>query len=89
LKFDKSRLRIEDFGSRLVYEKKYINEMNENVLKLANLDIKTGTKSPIQNAYALIKNFIINGENSLDGYTIEDLSKTMLLIWKGKQRIKK
>jgi len=89
LKFDKSRLRIEDFGNRLAYEKKYINEMHENVLKLANLNIKTGTKGPIQNAYTLIKNYIIHGENSLDGYSIEDVSNTMLLIWKGKQWIKR
>ena len=32
LRFEKARLRIEDFGSRILFEKKEVNNIGENVL---------------------------------------------------------
>ena len=85
LKFEKGRLRIEDFGSRIVYEEKYINEMNENVLKISPIDIGTSDKSPMQQAVEKIGNYLKTG-TPLSGLLIEDISHTMNLIWEGQRQ---
>jgi len=89
MKFDKSRLRIEDFGKRIIFEKKIINEMKENVLITGKLKLKKEESSPMQNAYKYIKEYLFNNNEEVKEYSLENIYKTMSLIWEGKQWIKK
>jgi predicted dehydrogenase len=85
LKFENARIRIEDFGSRLSYEKKTVNNMNEKVLVESNLFISHDSRSSaIQSAVKLLVDNL-DGSTSLNGYLIKDIAKTMNTIWEGKK----
>jgi predicted dehydrogenase len=87
IKFDKSRLRIEDFGGRILYEKKIVNKLKENILVLDELEMPQGLNTPIQNAVEIIYKYFKESKSSLSGVLIQDVAETMNLIWKGKQWI--
>ena len=85
LKFENARIRIEDFGNRLSYEKKTVNNMNEKVLVESNLFISDDARSSaIQSAVKLLVDNL-DGSASLNGYLIKDIAKTMNTIWEGKK----
>jgi hypothetical protein len=87
LKFENARIRIEDFGNRLSYEKNTVNNMNEKVLVESDLFISDDARSSaIQSAVKeLVSN--LDGGTSLDGYLLKDIAKTMNTIWEGKKWI--
>lgn len=82
LKFEKARIRIEDFGQRIVYERKEINDMNENVLVMKEPPLDVSIISPMQNAINIIVSSL-QGITEIIGYQLSDISKTMNLIWEG------
>lgn len=82
LKFSRSRLRIEDFGNRIIFEKKSVNELGENVVVPENLQLDGGNRSPMETAIDLIGRYIsFNSESILTGYRLIDVTKTMKTIW--------
>ena len=84
LKFKNARLRIEDFGQRILFETKVINNMYENVLIMDKISFKTENLSPMQVAVQRIADCINNTDN-LDDILINDIAGTMKLIWEGSQ----
>lgn len=89
LKFEKARLKIEDFGNRIIYEKKIINEMRENVLAVDQLDFPENNLSPMQTAINLISDYLrVNDVRLLEGHRISDIANTMKTIWKGEHEHK-
>jgi len=83
IKFTKSRLRIEDFGNRFIYESKYVNNMNENVLMLDELNFsKNIDESPICRAVSIIYNYLnLNDDSLLTDYSLEAVRDSMQCIW--------
>lgn len=82
LKFDKSRLRIENFGARYVYAKRSVNHMNENVLVDHKIAIPMTAASPLQNAMDTIVTFLKTGDSSaITDYCIDNAAETMKVIW--------
>ena len=84
-RFDKSRLRIEDFGSRLIYEKILTNNMQENVLELAKINVGSSLLSPMENAINIISQYLNGNVDCIDGLTINDISKTMYFVWQNEK----
>jgi len=87
LKFKEARVRVEDFGNRVSYEKKIINNMNENILVKEKFDIVVSSKSSMQIAVEKMVENLIN-QKSLDGYLIKDISRTMKTVWEGLEWIR-
>ena len=84
LRFEKSRLRIEDFGSRIILEDKIINNIGENVLILKETPFKRDESTAIQNAVGIIVNQLNeNNSDLLNGYRLKDVANTMKTIWDG------
>ena len=89
LKFEKARLRIEDFGDRIIYERKKINSMKENVLVMDKIHFPELNSTPMQNAIDLIFKALIEEDMSLfNGYRLVDIENTMKVIWVGKNAYK-
>ena len=89
LKFEKARLRIEDFGDRIIYERKKINSMKENVLVMDKIHFPELNSTPMQNAIDLIFKALIKEDMSLfNGYRLVDIENTMKVIWVGKNAYK-
>ena len=86
LRFAGARLRIEDFGERILLEEKYINEIGENVIKLVDNGLKDKEEIPIVQAISVIVRSIEqNNPSMLDGYLLQDVSQSMQMIWKGQE----
>ena len=87
-KFERARIRIENFGSHLSYESMLINRMYEKVLVQSNSPISSeSTLSSMQSAIKKIIDHLEIGV-SLDGHLINDASKTMGTIWEGVKWVK-
>ena len=86
-KFEKVRIRLEDFGQRISYEEKEINSMNENILVKKDFEKSLNNSSPMQSAISKIVDFT-RYNKALEGYLIEDISQTMKTIWEGQTWIK-
>jgi len=85
LRFEKARLRIEDFGSRIILEEKEVNNIGENVLVLKKNSFQNQSKTPIQTAINIIIDRIEkNNPNLINGYCLTDVEDTMKTIWEGK-----
>jgi predicted dehydrogenase len=83
LMFENARIRIEDFGDRISYEEKIINIMNENVLIKKDFSvISNKEKTPMQSMIDLVVEHLNNQQN-LDEYLIQNISKSMKVIWEG------
>ena len=83
-KFSKARIRIEDFGSRVIVEEAVVNYMDENVLRLIDSEKIFGineVQSPIYNAISRLHNHLI-GKDELSGIELNDIFYTMNIIWK-------
>ena len=84
LRFEKSRLRIEDFGSRILLENKIVNNIGENVLVMEDNPFNKDETTAIQNALSIIvKQLNESNPDLLNGYRLEDVTETMRTIWKG------
>jgi predicted dehydrogenase len=90
LRFTQARLRLEDFGNRILLETKYINEIDENVIKLVDNGLTNKRIPPMQLAIRMITQSIKRYDRSiLDGYRIQDISQTMQTIWQGQKMAQK
>lgn len=90
LQFNKSRVRFEDFGARIVIEKHQINSLGERVIKLQSNNLKNKTETPMQNAISLICESIEKDQPELlNGYRLTNSVKTMNTIWQGKELYEK
>lgn len=84
LRFEKVRLRIEDFGTRIMLEQKEVNNIGENVLVLQKNRFNNKRETPIQTALNIIIDRIENDNSDLiNGYRLADIESTMKTIWKG------
>lgn len=84
LKFDQARLRIEDFGSRIFYEKRTANELEENVLLYEQLSFPGASDSPMQRAIDGIVQYLGDRDSSiLAGHRLADVAPTMNALLQG------
>jgi len=84
LKFDRARLRIEDFGSRIFFEKRTINELKENVLIMEELSFPDVLHSPMQLAIEGIVQLLRDGNRSiLLNHRLTDVIPTMKTLLHG------
>ncbi len=85
LKFERARLRIEDFENRFILEQKTVNSTNENVLIADEIDV--GVKgSPMMTAIGLMVDYLKTGDGSLlNEYGIERAGMTMDVLWEGEK----
>ena len=75
---------------RIIYEKKIVNKMRENVLAADQVDFPENNLSPMQNAINLISDYLrVNDVRLLEGYRISDIANTMKTIWDGEYEYKK
>lgn len=82
--FTNARLRIEDFGSRVIIQRKTVNSIGENVLLLENTPLQVATESAIQFAIKLLINYLTIGDSSLlVGYRLSDSVETYQTLWDG------
>ncbi|MFH1132657.1 MAG: Gfo/Idh/MocA family oxidoreductase [Pseudomonadota bacterium] len=82
--FTDARLRIEDFGTRIILERKIVNEIGENILVPVNHGLLPRVVTPMQFAIKLIVERISTNDASLlNGYRLSDIAGTMHTIWKG------
>lgn len=89
LRFSRARLKIEDFGSRIILENKIVNEIGESVLQIVDNGLAIKKKSAMQNAVDLIvKSVLENDKEYLKGYTLKDIYTTMKTIWKAEDEYK-
>ena len=80
-RFDKSRLRIEDFGNRIIYEKMITNNMQENVLEIRKINLESNLVSSIENSINIIRKYLNGNNDIINNLTINDISKTMKFVW--------
>ena len=80
-KFEKGRIHFQDFEQRLSIEKKTINTMNENILKLSSDDLPT---QEVSNMFGLIQEMELFFQNktTLADYSINAIEKSMKLYFK-------
>lgn len=82
--FENARLRIEDFGSRIRCERKFINSFGESVLEEVKLKLPEDYGSEMQIAIDLICNFLDAGEEKrLNHVSLQELMPTMKALWDG------
>jgi predicted dehydrogenase len=80
--FERGRLRIEDFGSRISFEKQVVNQIGEHVLEPCEIELPSSPLTEMQIALGLICDFLDNGDNnSLKPVSIEEIESTMNLLW--------
>jgi len=88
LLFAESRLRIEDFGEKIIIEKKIVNNIKENVLEEINNGLLPRKFSSMQNAIRIISKAITNSDYTLlQGFTLLDIYNTMQTIWSAEYEI--
>ena len=90
LRFNKARLRLEDFGERILLETKYINEIGENVIQMMDNGLGNKTETSMQQAIDLIcRSIEENNPTLLGGYLLQDVAETMQTIWQGQEEYEK
>ena len=88
LRFENARIRIENFGSKFIIEKKCKNKLGENILKKEKVYSKDTSLNSMQNAVNIITTFIKEKKlSTIKGYRLEDTKKVMKVMWsiKGKK----
>lgn len=80
--FEKGRIRIEDFGVSILVSKKIINSSGECVLSKSQHFSEVSKRTPIDNAYAKLYEYLLNEEQqSIVGHRICDVFETMNTLW--------
>ena len=83
--FQKGRIRIEDFGSRISFEKKIINQLGESVLQELEINLPMTDRSEMQIAIGLIcDSFEGKDSQKLKCLTVEAVLPTMSSLWRGR-----
>lgn len=81
LKFDNARLRIENFESKFIFEKKNVNSKGENILINAKLDLLPVSSSPMENAMKIILKYLKTNDFSfIRQYSLDQAEDTMQTI---------
>ena len=89
LRFTNARLRLEDFGERIILEKKYINNIGESVIKLVDNELTDKTATSMEQAINKIAQSVMqNNPILLEGVLLQDISQTMQTIWQGQKMAK-
>lgn len=79
-KFEKARVRIEDFGNIIKVERKYINDINENVLR-DPVYLEKSHMLPMENAVEQIGQYLCGNTNILDDKILQNIKNTMEFLW--------
>ena len=80
--FERGRLRIEDFGSRISFEKQVVNQIGERVLEPCEIQLPSSSSTEMQIALGLICDFLDSGDDSsLKPVSIEEIESTMKPLW--------
>jgi len=89
-RFENGRIRIQDFGKQISIEKALVNKNNDRVLLPLSDSPWKGLDSPIYHAVDLIGNYLEKDEPlSGHGVLIDEVSNTMLFLWKTKEMYEK
>lgn len=86
LLFAGARVRIEDFGNRIIVEQQTVNRIGERVLEATYLGLPERKQTAMQRAVDLIcARLEQSAPAMLDGFRLEDCVETMTTIWKGQE----
>jgi predicted dehydrogenase len=84
--FKKGRLRLEDFGNRIVFEQEVVNEIGERVLEFKLLDLPKSAHTPMEHAIGSICNFLTTGDATLlQDVSLLAVKDTMETLWQGQE----
>ena len=84
--FEDARLRLEDFGERIILERRVVNKSQERVLKIFPNHLPLRDKTAMEEAVYLIVAYLkTNDEGLLDGYRLQDIGPTMQALWEGQK----
>jgi len=82
LKFEKARLRIENFEERYLLQEKKVNDKDENVLVERRFDLKCPSGTPMENAVSSIARYLKTGQkNCIADAGIGEAEETMRTLW--------
>ena len=82
--FEDARLRLEDFGERIILERRVVNEAQERVLKIFPNDLPLRDKTAMEEAVDLIVAYLKTNDMALlEGYRLQDIGPTMQALWEG------
>ena len=88
--FELGRLRIEDFGDRISFEKQVVNHIGEKVLKPCEIEFPSCIQTEMQIAYGQICDFLENGDKkALFPVSISEIEATMKTLWQGQELFSK
>jgi predicted dehydrogenase len=86
--FQGGRLRLEDFGERILFEQQYLNDIGERVLQRVPTGLPYRSKTAMEEAVDKIVDYLITGNiGRLIGYRFEDTIETMETIWEGQRHL--
>jgi len=84
IRFDRTRLRIENFGERIILEKQVLNSINEKILIEVQNGLIVRKTTPMEVAIDRMCKCLKSGDKSiLDGVRLSDIVTTMNTIWQG------
>lgn len=71
-KFEKARLKIDNFENRYIFEKKVVNSLNESILVQGRLNLGNANFTPMENAIRAITKYLkTKNPVFLDEYTVD------------------
>ena len=88
--FENARLRLEDFGERIILEKRVVNQIQERVLELVSVELPDLRKTAMQEAVDRIVDYLkTNDAAVLSGCRLEDIDQTIETLWEAQQLYEK
>ncbi|OGC08515.1 hypothetical protein A2230_08360 [candidate division WOR-1 bacterium RIFOXYA2_FULL_36_21] len=85
-KFEKARLKIENFENRYIFDEKFTNSKMESELIPRRLNLGKKNSSCIQNAINVISRYLkLKKANLIKDYSIDEAKTVMNIIWKGEK----
>lgn len=84
--FEGARLRLEDFGERVILEHRVVNEIGERVLEMRPNGLPERLKVPMEEAVSRIESYLASSDPTvLAGCRLEDIGPTMETLWQGQR----
>lgn len=84
--FEEARLRLENFGERVILERRVVNEIGERVLKMSSTGLPERQMVPMEEAVSRIESYLASGDATvLAGCRLEDIGPTMETLWEGQR----
>lgn len=88
--FEGARLRLEDFGERVILEHQVVNEIGERVLEMRPNGLPERLMVPMEEAVSRIESYLASGDAAvLAGCRLEDIGPTMETLWEGQRLYEK